>query len=498
MSQACQALRRPFAVAGCVVALAGCDGLLDVELPSQLTDQALNDPNSAADQVNSAIAHFECGYSTFAYWIGGAEDVMDPQGAVYYASGAHVYDPFPNSGDCDQTPQAVAFYSQFTVTSAMARSVYDLMNGEGGWTDAEVPNKQQLSTISALYSAATLEWFGELFCEMTVDEGPLMTPDQTLSLADEWVGRALGHISTSGDFPMPHEITPGPGGAEALAYALRSRILWAQGDLVGAAEAARMVPQGFEARVTRGGGLTRRNKVYQQGTETRYASVAGVNDWWGGLPNPATGAAWPEVIPFTGYLHLGILPDGRAVRDDGLPVRVDGPYRTTAEDAAVADSRVPVEFSNALQGGGTGYVPVKYTSDSDPIPFVNWEEIWLIRAEAEGGQAAIDLVNEIRAAHDLPLVSYADPSDAAQIRQMILEEKRRSLWLEARYIATKIQNTDLVWFPRAQGTTPSQGVQYLGGVRMLMPNDEFDLNENISRTDRATGCAEGQRPVQFQ
>jgi hypothetical protein len=489
---------RSLIVAASVLGVTACDGLLDVDLPSQLTDQALEDPNGAGDQVNSVIAHFECGYSTFAYWIGGSEDVLDPQGAVYYASGAHRYDAFPDSGDCDQTAQSGAFYTQFTVASAMARSVYDRMNGEAAWTDAQVPNKQRLSTISALYTAASLDWFGELFCEMTVDAGPLMNPDQTLALADDWVERALGHISADGDFELPHEITPGPGGAEALAYALRARILWAQGDLPGAADAASMVPQGFVAHVTRGGGLTRRNKVYQQGTETRYASVAGVNDWWEGPPNPATGAAWPDVIPFTGYLHLGILPDGRAVRDDGLPIRLDGPHRTAVEDAAVADTRVPTQFSNALQGGGTGYVPVKYTSDSDPIPFVNWEEIWLIRAEAEGGQAAIDLVNEIRAAHELPLVTYADPNSAVQIRQMILEEKRRSLWLEARYLATKIQNTDVLWFPRAQGRTPSQGVEYLGGVRLLMPNGEYDLNENISRADRATGCAVEQRPVLFE
>jgi len=31
-----------------------------------------------------------------------------------------------------------------------------------------------------------------------------------------------------------------------------------------------------------------------------------------------TGAAWPNPIPFSGYRHLGILPDGRATRDEDL------------------------------------------------------------------------------------------------------------------------------------------------------------------------------------
>ena len=41
-------------------------------------------------------------------------------------------------------------------------------------------------------------------------------------------------------------------------------------------------------------------------------------------------------------------------------------------------------------------------------------------------------MNELRAADDLPLVTYADPNNAEQIRYMIIE-KRRALVMEARY-----------------------------------------------------------------
>ena len=54
----------------------------------------------------------------------------------------------------------------------------------------------------------------------------------------------------------------------------------------------------------------------------------------------------------------------------------------------------------------------------------------------------------------LPRVTYADPSDAAEIRLMIIEERRRQLFLEARFWSTKIRNTDLLWFPRGEGNTP--------------------------------------------
>lgn len=485
----------PIALAlGLSTGLVACDSLLEVDLPSQLTDEALDDPASAETQVTSAIAHFECGYSTWAYFIAGDEDSMDPQGAVYYASGAHVFQTGTETGNCDANAQSTGHYTEWVVSRKMAADVYGRLTSD--W--AGVANAQQLAAIAALYVAANVEIFGELFCEMAIDGGPLLTPSATLDEANAWVQRSLDIIGTIGDFEMPHGITPGPGGAQALAHALRSRILWAQGDLSGAATAGALVPEGFVAHATRGGGLQRRNKVYQQGTSSGYSAVAPVNDWWSGDPNPATGQPWPAVIPFTGYVDLGILPtDGRAVWDDnGLPVRLAGSYLKPEDAAAIMDTRV-THFTKSLQGGSTGEVPNKYTGDEDPIPFVNWEEIWLIRAEAAGGQTAIDLVNDIRAAHGLPLVTYADPSDATQIRYMIIEEKRRSLWLEGRYIMTKIQNTDLLWFPRAQGATLSQGAQYFGGVRRLMPNNEYELNPNLTLDDRATGCAPAEAPVLF-
>ncbi len=84
---------------------------------------------------------------------------------------------------------------------------------------------------------------------------------------------------------------------------------------------------------------------------------------------------------------------------------------------------------------------------------------------------------------------------------MIFEERRRALWLEGRFWATKIlgqrpvgQNTKL-WFPRSNGLELNRGDDddLSGAVRMLMQNFEFDVNENISRIDRATLCRPKER-----
>jgi hypothetical protein len=479
--------------------VAGCDTILEVDTRSDLTDSALSDPASAIDHVNSFIAHFECGYSTWSYYSAGDEDGMDPRSGLYWAGGSHRYNHYPNRGGCDENAHDTSYYDQFMVSRAMAYFLHDRLNAADGWTVQQVPEKEKLSAFASLYAAANLEYLGSYFCEMSIDRGELMTVDETLGLASGWVDAAFQHIAAVGsDFELPHDITPFEGGATAMAYALQARIRWAQGDLQGAAQAASQVPIGFKAHVTRSGGLQRRNKVYQQGLQTPYSRISGVNDWWQGQPNPVTGQDWPEVIPFTGSLHLAILPDGRAVWDDNqLPVRTEGPHRKAGENAAVPDTRVPTELNEQILGGGTGYVPVKYASESDPIPFLNWEEIWLIRAEAEGGQAAIDLVNDIRDAHGLPRVTYADPSDPVQIRNMIIEEKRRSLWLEGRYLATKIKNTDILWFPRGNGVTQSLQADYLGAVRRLMPEDEYILNPNFTLDAQATGCNPNEAPVRF-
>jgi hypothetical protein len=224
-------------------------------------------------------------------------------------------------------------------------------------------------------------------------------------------------------------------------------------------------------------------------------------DWWPGGNNPVTGAAWPAVIPFTGYTFLGIEPDGRAVSDAGIPVRTEGTTdlqegnNIGVSATAVRDTRVP-HRSVEIQGkGGKGYVPTKYAAEADDIPLVNWKEMVLIRAEAAGGQGAIDLVNEIRTADNLPLVTYADPSNGTQITYMIIEERRRALVLEGRYFQTKLKNPGILWFPRGIGGTRGFDHAFQGGVRFLMSSGEFVNNTNMTTADRATGCNPHEAPV---
>ena len=106
-------------------------------------------------------------------------------------------------------------------------------------------------------------------------------------------------------------------------------------------------------------------------------------------------------------------------------------------------------------------------------------------------------MNDRRDAAGLPQVTYADGSDADEVRYMLLEERRREFFVEGgRYYATKILNTDVLWFPRGDGSSPEQGYTLQGGVRLFMPTDEYFLNDNFTLAERGSGCAglTGQQP----
>jgi hypothetical protein len=465
--------------------LGACADVLDVDLPASLTDDALGDPTGAETIRNSVIGELETAFNQFVWEFYSRED---GGGTLLSSPGV---DRFGASYESDPGP----WFGWLASSRRFAYILHDRLEKE--WTAAQVPERGRYMAISSMYAGAALGLMGGAMCDLAVDGGPLMTPDQTLALADQWLTKAVAEIAAvpGGDFPLPYGISTS---AKNMAYGLRAQVRWMKGDKTGALADAALVPRGFVAYVTRDTGPARRNQAYWDGPNFRFARLLDVHDWWTGSPNPVTGKPWPAVIPFTGYVSLGILPDGRAVRDDGLPIRVAGKYRTPAEDQAVADTRVPF-FPGLIQGLGTPtFIHNKYRAEDQDLPLVNWKEMFLIRAEIEGGQRAIDLVNEVRAADNLPRVTYLTGATATpdQIRYMIIEERRRALFVEGRYFSTKLKNMDVIWFPRNEGKNPTRNdSQYGDAIRLLMPGGEYSLNTNLTPQSRGTGCPARERPT---
>lgn len=532
-----RAASRALAFAASAVLLSGCDSLLDVELPHLLTNDAIASMGSAESQVYSAIALFECGYSEWATMSLGPEDAMESIAGV--GGGTHGYDHTPNTGECDTSSSSTNWFDNImgarallvtqpsrlvptavsTATSEFpaGKGVYDRIQDEWGVGAIPQGRGEMLSAIAAIYVAAALTHMGEFLCEGAIGGSDLLTPGDMLGLAEQWVGTALGHIAANGDFEMPFGVAPS---AQNMALAIRARLRWANGDLAGAAEDATTVLSAdpdFTAWATRETGQTRRNKSYHMLTDISFSSMLGINDWWNPdvrSPNPVTGQPWPDPIPFTGYIFLGIMPDGRTLEPGNLPVRWAEEERDAAEqpiplgNGAVPDTRVP-HIYKSIQGPGKHEVPAVYDSEDDDIPYMTWEELELIRADRElelgapaNLQAAIDIVNDLRSAKSLPVISGAylmqltdGANDLEEVRFMLLEERRREFFAEGgRYWSTKIQNTDVLWFPRMEGATPFQGYNLQGAVRQLFASDEYEQNpyfvDRGGLAARGTGCSD--------
>jgi hypothetical protein len=532
-----------------VGALSACDSLLEVELPHILTDDAISDVTSAQIQVNSIQALFECGMSAFSWIAMGHEDIFESVAGV--AGGAHVFTSNPGTGACDTTQSSGAWFDQLMGArqmvstdaaklgnhggSAAVPGVYDQL--VGGWITQLPGLGERLAAISSIYMAQSLAHFGQFYCEGALDTSNMMTATDFLAIADEWItSRAIGHITAAGNFAMPNGAAVGTTNAMNAAIATRAQIRLAAGDLAGAnADAVTVLGSNstFAFNATRESGAQRRNKVFDSGTSgSPFSGMLGINTFWNGptrSPNPATGQTWPTTIPFTGYIFLGIQPDGRTLESDNTPVRWAQELRATTTgnppislaNGSVQDPRVPHIFKS-IQGPAPREVPNEFTAVENDIPLVTWRELTLIRARFENEvnnnrAAAIALINGMRAgaagctpvsatcvpdisgAYLTALTNGADDAsivgttDQQEMRMVILEEARRELYggESGRWYQWKIQNTDLMWFPRFQGFTSSGVYRLQGGVRMNWPADEYERNPNFPAgglDNRGVGC----------
>jgi hypothetical protein len=456
----------------------------------------------------------------------GHEDAMASIAGVF--SGGHVYDSTPNTGACDTSDTDVAWFDQIMGARAListapgrlvpdglgsGKGVYDRIQDDWSLGTAGV----RLSAIAATYAAMSLAHIGEFICEAAIDGSDLLTPTEVLQVAEDWADRAETHVLSFGDFTMPNGIAPS---ALNMVRSVRARIRWAQRDLPNAAADAAAVlaaDADFTAWVTREAGPTRRNKIYSNATAVGFSQMIPPIDFWQSSvrqPNPATGQLWPAVIPFTGYIFLGIGPEGETLEDVTDPVAGHVPVRWAEETRDVAGDPVPLagftsadwdtrvsHFRKSIQGPGLQEVPDRYQSDDQDIPYMSWEELQLIIADdllRQGSLSnAVDIVNVLRADKGLQQITGAYratvESDADYVRAVLLEERRREFFAEgARYWSTKIQNTDMLWFPRNEGQTEFQGYNMVGGVRQLMGGGEYQGNplwRDAGGLDlRGTGC----------
>jgi starch-binding outer membrane protein, SusD/RagB family len=347
----------------------GCDTLLEVELPGQVTDDQLENSNLAATMVVSAVGEFECSvgrqvtstgiltgeYITSGIFLG--LNTWGWRGVVEIKSDA---------GGCPDS-RADATYGYYAPLQSARYLAEDGYRRIEGFDVAEVPSKTEYLATLAAYAGYSYVLLGEGFCEMAIDKGPLMKASEVLARAEQWFTKALQHADEAGNANLRN-----------LALVGRARARLVLGKKAEAAADAARVTVGYVRSATASTAVPRReNYVFHKNNLNRFSSV---------------GPGW------------------RRLTVAGAP-----------------DPRVPVGFTGGF--GSDGFTEQwdqrKYTSSSSPIRLASWIEAQLIIAEALGGQAAIDAMNRVRATYNLPPVGAGDLAT-------VLEERRREFFSEGK------------------------------------------------------------------
>jgi starch-binding outer membrane protein, SusD/RagB family len=398
---------RMIAVFSVVFLLASCDTLLDVDTPSFVSADDLENPNLAALIVTGAASDFEFAFQ--GYVLTSAIFGNELGDATFTAARWEVDQRKIQPSSTRYV--SAADFGVYTPLSTARFAADDALRRLDTWTDAEVENRTALIARASAYAGYSYLLLGEGFCSMAIDLSAELPREEIFNRAVARFERAISTAQAVGDNNILNMARIGLG-----------RTLLNLGRAADAANAVQAVPDGFVFNVSASGeGNRRQNRIFQQ--------------------------------------------------FNGLSVTVNPGYHGL-EVGGVPDPRVPVEFAARNSSGVDVYRTTKYTAFGSPIPLARSAEAKLIRAEAAGGQTAVNLINELRAVHGLPAFSS---NDATEIRNQVIEERRREFFLESQtlYDLTRY-NLPL---------NPAPGSQYRDqndtyGDQRCMPLPDVERNNN--------------------
>ena len=351
--------------------LGGCEGLLDVDIPGDVPAEALDDPALADVLMQSAVGDFNCALTNYAGATAALTDeLIGAAGWIDYTDWdtrkITSADEDLGSGGC--TNFGFGVYTPLQTARVQAEGNFARIQE---FPEGDVANKPLALATLAAHAGYSYTILGEGFCELAFDEGPLVTPADAMSQADNWFGQTMQLAQQAGADDLLN-----------MARVGQARVLLNLGRAAEAAGIAAMVPEGFVRNVERSGTAERR---------------------WNRLARHTHGEFYYSVDPLFRDLEFGGTPDPRVVTADAGRLGHDG--------------ITPI------------ILPMKYTNLSDPIAFATWTEAQLIIAEASGGQDAVDIINAMHSRAGLP--AFAS-SDATEIMNHIIQERSREFFLEGR------------------------------------------------------------------
>jgi SusD family len=378
-------------LAAATLGLAGCESQLDellaVERPGQLPVEALNSPALIPPLVNGVQSDFECAYSVyidyFGLWSG---ELNHGNARMFQVEQRNAPNVTLYERSCEGGSYANSGFSAMHMTRSQAQTAIDLING---FTDAQVPNKPGMLGRSQLYQAYATLFLSEGFCAYTEEGGPVVSREQGFRLAEERFTKTLEYAAQVTDASLARQLRNA-----ALIGRARARLsLWSLGKIDAAAvvQDASQVADGFVfyGNYESGAGARRSNNMYSTDVQGK------------GFISPL----------YRSLRFLGNVPDPR------LPI---------------VETRV-IPTGTALRG----WAAQKFRSEGDDMPIGTWREAMLMIAEVQGGQAAVNIINQIRAqvarapyvpagTYNLPMFSSSDP---VAIQAEVRKERMRETFL---------------------------------------------------------------------
>jgi hypothetical protein len=412
--------------------LSACDThkLLDVEAPNNVPVAVFDDPANATLMANSAIGDFECAHGAFVLVEGLISDELadatltaaawplDRRDANTQTNGTY------GTGSCTSTSTPGLYTPMSTARWEADQALTKL----SAWTDAQVANRQNLIAQMNVYAGFSYAELGMGMCQAAFDLGPAVDQKGMFTLAEKRFTDAITAAQAAGSTSMLN-----------AAYVGRARVRLYLANLTGAATDATLVPKGFALNVVGDAVNSRRfNRVYNATEQSGSLTI--------------------EKLSLTLSTENGEKDPRAAVTQ-------------TTQKAADSQSivYVPTKY-------GTGASPNNTLGDVIPMPVARYEEAQLILAEAQGGANAVTIINALRAAQNLK--PYAGATDAASIKNLIIDERRRALFVEG-FRNYDAQRFNLPFNPTVGTSYPRAGGTYGNTTCLPLPDVERINNPNI-------------------
>ena len=426
--------------AAVVVALSACDTsrLLDVQAPNSVPAAIFDDPAQANLMVQSMIGDFECAFGAFVTAEGIATDEL--QDATITAANWQLDrrdDGFTSgtygTGSCTNNE---AIYTPLSTARWEADRAIERLTG---WTDAQVVNRQSLLAQANVYAGFSYALMGMALCQAIFDEQAPIDQKAMFALAESRFSAAITAATAANNTAMRN-----------AAYLGRARVRLFLHNTAGAIADAQLVPSGFVFNAANDAANSRRyNRVYNA---------------------IATGGV------------ITVEPATRQLRTENAEIDPRSAMTTLATRASdgVSVIVIPTKFNAATQDAGRAL----------PQPIARYAEAQLILAEAQGGAAAVTIINTLRAAVNLR--PYTGATDATAIKNLIASERQRVLFAEG-FRAFDIERFNLDLLPAPNSVYRFGGV-YGNTVCLPLPDVERFANANVDPKTLISGVR-GQFPI---